>query len=1007
MTEPKPKKPSTILNLCIEIRRALDPDDYAQFLQVLKQTSEHPSPAPGLKKKEFVEKILTALEKHSDLQKKLLKFLPKQLQKPSNQTKVNNISFDPIDEISAVIKKEFGEGSPQIMQCRKIFIEWYKNREKQSKATQKMFLGKELFSLWKTKPELQKILMPLIKKLCHLIEPEKQPSPAPRTNPIQRKPNNKRKQDASFPQPPRKRKVDFTNAISKNDSLNRLKKERKIQLQDFFFRSSYFPKESEVLETLSKKYPLRANFSPLPRNDVQPPAIEHTPVWRNLLSRIKTVLEPAKYFLFLRQIVTYARGGIELQELLKGIHPILREKGVFFNEISILLGVNTRSRIDPSNDKCRLSFYEYVSQVNLDECEQIGESYRKLPTDCDKPGGSNRSVLGEEVLNNDFVCVSKGGEGSAKPPDWTRYIGPNKDAEKVNEFQQKTFLCNIWVQRIKRTLTKLREMQNYVMGLTASNVSIDVDESLDSLDKRLVHNIYLESASEILDHLRNNPKIVLEVIIPRFEQKTKEWEEIYERIKEDLTNVMLIHHTPSHNAVGKLFKVMDRKRLNSYEYSWNELQEVSKRTITHDDSSLCKGMFKFSEILVPSSENLKTRIQTENDWRFFPCMRLDFVRDPIHEHCFNVILHSCNRSKKWLYFWRQLFHRLFNFKLQTESWKLALQDFEHSSDSEVEDENEIENWNRFIPQSGNKFSVFEMCNHSEPSDILFVNKQLYLFLRFYSLLYNRLNKAHELSGRNSSLYAKESEPQETNESHKEFYVTLYQYLNGEISDEEQFELKLYQLLGPQSYRLVTLKELLKSMEKLLSQMFTNDREKILKQIRLFRTKCELAKKMGTDAKSKSIFARSYYQHFISLFGNKDVVHVQFFRKRKEMVMSLLDRSLEFKEKKRENDSTSTLNNTRKKRPEKPKKPKRTKNAYANDDFVLSDDEMTQEWLPTLKRATTESSKQTQKGRLAASGTLLVHPKRQNEIHAQTAMTFHGFPITKFVGNKPLEGELPG
>ena len=86
-------------------------------------------------------------------------------------------------------------------------------------------------------------------------------------------------------------------------------------------------------------------------------------------------------------------------------------------------------------------------------------------------------------------------------------------------------------------------------------------------------------------------------------------------------------------------------------------------------------------------EDIKTKNSERKGEKFWCCLRLEFNDVTVHEHCFNVIWHCCNRTRRWLGLWKKVFYRLFNFKLQTESYLRALQEEDHS-DSDREESSE-------------------------------------------------------------------------------------------------------------------------------------------------------------------------------------------------------------------------------------------------------------------------------------------------------------------------------
>jgi histone deacetylase complex regulatory component SIN3 len=129
--------------------------------------------------------------------------------------------------------------------------------------------------------------------------------------------------------------------------------------------------------------------------------------------------------------------------------------------------------------------------------------------------------------------------------------------------------------------------------------------------------------------------------------------------------------------------------------------------------------------------------------------------------------------------------------------------------------------------------------------------------------------------------------------HKQFYEHLYALMNGEIQ-EDDYEKSLHKLLGPQCYNLITLKILLKSVERQLINCFTADKSNTQKQIRMFEEFNERAQSLKNPKNPhvRSSFVRMYYQKFISHFGSKDVIFVQFTNDNKNLVLRAVEPSIQ-------------------------------------------------------------------------------------------------------------------
>ena len=83
-----------------------------------------------------------------------------------------------------------------------------------------------------------------------------------------------------------------------------------------------------------------------------------------------------------------------------------------------------------------------MANVNLEECKKDGDSYRQLPKDTVKPIVSRRNHIADEVLNDDYICLCKGGEGSStKPPTTEQKALGNQANDNINDAQQRKFIA--------------------------------------------------------------------------------------------------------------------------------------------------------------------------------------------------------------------------------------------------------------------------------------------------------------------------------------------------------------------------------------------------------------------------------------------------------------------------------------------------------------------------------------------------------------------------------------
>jgi len=251
---------------------------------------------------------------------------------------------------------------------------------------------------------------------------------------------------------------------------------------------------------------------------------------------------------------------------------------------------------------------------------------------------------------------------------------------------------------------------------------------------------------------------------------------------------------------------------------------------------------------------------------------------------FRSLLCLCDFVIEWFYCWKKLLHVFFGFELKSESWDRAMAEASHEEDrdengNEMNMEETVEvrplTW-AFMPHT----QSFPMCNHSDDANLLILPKRIYIFIRLYTLVFERLCHAQELCGRDRGLHSRPINPKRKVADHKQFYDHLYTLINGEMQEEE-FERYLHKLLGPHCYNLVTMKSLLKSVERQLLVLFSQNESTVMaKTVRLFLAHHKRQKAFTNHGR----FARLYYDNVVKNIGHRDLVLLQFFTAKKELTM---------------------------------------------------------------------------------------------------------------------------
>jgi hypothetical protein len=245
---------------------------------------------------------------------------------------------------------------------------------------------------------------------------------------------------------------------------------------------------------------------------------------------------------------------------------------------------------------------EPVLNENNDFIENdVGPSYRMIPSDSILQPCSGRSELCKEVLNDYIESSSKGSEES-------------KSLHKLNEEEEILFQCeddrvelDIVIEQNESTIQFFNEVEKMLME--DKFLINDLDEYLSSIHKASISRVYHDKSNELINGLKKNPRVAVPILIERLNQKGEEWKSA----KADLNKFWL--------------EVYEKNNKKLFERKSNEIKFVEKR--------------KYNEITIL------------NDIKIFNKKDLDFECDfkdkSIHNDIYQVLVQISKSNEVPIY----------------------------------------------------------------------------------------------------------------------------------------------------------------------------------------------------------------------------------------------------------------------------------------------------------------------------------------------------------------------
>ncbi|XP_022150309.1 paired amphipathic helix protein Sin3-like 4 isoform X2 [Momordica charantia] len=254
-----------------------------------------------------------------------------------------------------------------------------------------------------------------------------------------------------------------------------------------------------------------------------------------------------------------------------------------------------------------------INELDLSNCEQCTPSYRLLPKNYPVPFASQRTEIGDQVLNDHWVSVTSGSE------DYSfKHMRKNQYEESLFRCEDDRFELDMLLESVNVTSKRVEEL------LERTNLSdhpIHFEDHLTAaLHLRCIERLYGDHGLDVMDVLRKNAPLALPVILTRLKQKQEEWARYRSDFNKVWAEIYFKNYQKSLDHRSFYFKQQDTKSLST-KALLSEIKEISEKKQKEEDVLLT--------------------IAVENKRPIIPNLEFDYPDQDIHEDLYHLIKYAC------------------------------------------------------------------------------------------------------------------------------------------------------------------------------------------------------------------------------------------------------------------------------------------------------------------------------------------------------------------------------
>ncbi|EPS59159.1 hypothetical protein M569_15651, partial [Genlisea aurea] len=283
-----------------------------------------------------------------------------------------------------------------------------------------------------------------------------------------------------------------------------------------------------------------------------------------------------------------------------------------------------RREVEGAKDKERFNskyFGKSIQELDLSNCERCTPSYRLLPDDYPIFSASQRTELGNEVLNDKWVSVTSGSE------DYSfKNMRKNQYEESLFRCEDDRFELDMLLESVSSTAKRVEELLSYCSGggitdnLIEPDGPIRIDDYLSALNIRCIERLYGDHGLDVVDILRKNTPVALPVILTRLKQKQEEWT----KCRSEFNKVWAEIYEKNH------YKSLDHR---SFYFKQQDLKNLSTKSLVVEIKEVYEKMQKEDDVL--------RSIAAGNRHYLSPNIEFKYADADVHDDVFRIIKYSC------------------------------------------------------------------------------------------------------------------------------------------------------------------------------------------------------------------------------------------------------------------------------------------------------------------------------------------------------------------------------
>ncbi|KAJ0091808.1 hypothetical protein Patl1_26005 [Pistacia atlantica] len=158
-----------------------------------------------------------------------------------------------------------------------------------------------------------------------------------------------------------------------------------------------------------------------------------------------------------------------------------------------------------------------VHALDLSKCQQVSPSYWVLHENFPMPWVSNRSEIGDQVLNDRLVCVAP-----RRGNSYSKQMHRTKEEEILLRCEDDRLEMNMLLEYVASASERVKDLLIEIDQNKIQTTTMKIEDYLTRFDLRCIERLYGERGLDVVELLHNSPVPALQVISPRLIQRREE-----------------------------------------------------------------------------------------------------------------------------------------------------------------------------------------------------------------------------------------------------------------------------------------------------------------------------------------------------------------------------------------------------------------------------------------------------------------------------------------------------